>query len=159
MPDSSTDTAEHRLDATDRAVLNQLQRNGRITNTDLAALVGLSPSAVLRRVRALEDGGVIVGYTAVCDPARIGRGTTVFVEISLTNQSAGDFDRFEAAVARCTEVLSCHLMAGNADYLLQVSCRDVADYERIHRDQLTQLPGVAGIRSNFALRSVRLSAR
>ncbi len=142
------------LDDTDRAILNELQQNGRITNTELAGLVGLSPSAALRRVRSLEESGVIDRYVALCNPAAVGRGTTVFVEISLTSQSATDLDAFEAGVIACPEVISCHLMAGNSDYLVQLACNDVSDYERVHRDYLAQLPGVSRIRSSFALRSI-----
>lgn len=125
-----------------------------MTNADLAAAVGLSPSATLRRTRALERGGVIDGYVALVNPAAIGRGTTVFVEITLDNQSEAQLDRFEAAIADCPEVVSCHLMAGDADYLVQVVCADVKDFERVHRDWLSKLPGIARLRSSFALRAI-----
>ncbi|MEM9564273.1 MAG: Lrp/AsnC family transcriptional regulator [Actinomycetota bacterium] len=143
-----------KLDVVDRAILGELQRNGRMTNAELAATVGLSPSATLRRTRALERSGVIDGYAALVAPAAVGRGTTVFVEITLDNQSESRLDHFEAAIADCPEVVACHLMAGDADYLVQVACADVADYERVHRDWLSTLPGVARIRSSFALRAV-----
>ncbi len=142
------------LDALDRTILTELQRDGRLSNTDLAATIGLSASATLRRTRSLERRGIIDGYVALVDPARLGRGTTVFVEITLDNQSESKLDRFEAAIATCPEVVSCHLMAGDADYLVQVACADVEDYERVHRDWLSTLPGVARIRSSFALRAV-----
>ena len=142
------------LDATDRSILGVLQRDGRITNAELAATVGLSQSAALRRTRSLEDSGVIAGYSALIDPDAVGRGTTVFVELSLDAQSGARLDEFEAAIAECPEVVSCHLMAGDFDYLLQVVCADVGDYERIHRDWLSQLPGVDRLRSSFALRAV-----
>ncbi len=143
------------LDVVDRAILGELQRNGRMTNAELAVTVGLSPSATLRRTRALERAGVIDGYAALVAPAAVGRGTTVFVEITLDNQSESRLDHFEAAIVDCPEVVACHLMAGDADYLVQVACADVADYERVHRDWLSTLPGVARIRSSFALRAVR----
>ena len=142
------------LDALDRTILNELQRDGRLSNAELAASVGLSASATLRRTRALERRGIIAGYVALVDSAMLGRGTTVFVEITLDNQSDAKLDRFEAAIAECPEVVSCHLMAGDADYLVQVACADVAGYERVHRDWLSTLPGVARIRSSFALRAV-----
>lgn len=142
------------LDALDRTILNELQRDGRLSNTELAATIGLSASATLRRTRSLERQGIIDGYVALVDPARLGRGTTVFVEITLDNQSEVTLDRFEAAIATCPEVVSCHLMAGDADYLVQVACADVEDYERVHRDWLSTFPGVARIRSSFALRAV-----
>jgi len=142
------------LDATDRAILNELQRDGRITNAALADKVHLSPSACLRRVRSLEEAGVINGYTTVLNRAAIGRSTTVFVEVSLTGQQEELLTEFEAEVGNCPEVMSCHLMAGIADYVLYVVADDVEDYERIHRTHLSRLPGVAQIRSSFSLRAV-----
>lgn len=142
------------LDATDRTLLDVLQADGRITNAALADQVHLSPSACLRRVRRLEDAGVITGYVAVLDRALIGRGTSVFVEITLASQQEELLNEFEAAVAAVPEVLSCHLMAGNSDYLLHVAADDVTDYERIHRTHLAVLPHVAQLRSSFALRTV-----
>ncbi len=143
------------LDATDRALLAHLQKDGRITNAALAEFVHLSPSACLRRVRRLEEDGVIAGYVALLDRSTVGFGTTVFVEISLTGQQEELLDAFEAAVAAVPEVVSCHLMAGNADYLIKVVVSDVADYERIHRTYVARLPGVAQVRSSFALRAVK----
>lgn len=142
------------LDATDRAILDSLQVDGRITNAELADKVGLSPSASLRRVRALEDSGVIDRYVMLVDPSKIGRPTTVFVEISLSTQFETHLDSFEAAIVECPEVMSCHLMAGDADYLIKVACADVSDYERVHRDWISKLPGVSRIRSSFAIREV-----
>ncbi len=142
------------LDATDRSILAALQHDGRITNAELAATVGLSQSAALRRTRTLEKAGVIENYVALVDAKSVGRATTVFVEISLSTQSESQLDDFEAAIVECPEVMSCHLMAGDSDYLLQVACADVGDYERIHRDWLSKLPGVYRIRSSFALRAV-----
>ncbi len=143
------------LDATDRTIIAALQDDGRLTNAALAERVHLSPSACLRRIRRLEDEGVIAGYVALLDRDTIGFGTTVFVEISLTGQQEELLDAFEAAVAAVPEVMSCHLMAGNADYLLKVFVSDVADYERIHRNHVARLPGVAQVRSSFALRAVK----
>lgn len=142
------------LDATDRAILIELQKSGRVTNAELAATVGLSASAALRRTRALEDSGVINKYVALIAPEAVGRATTVFVEISLDTQFETQLDGFEAAIVACPEVMSCHLMAGDSDYLLQVACSDVGDYERVHRDWLSKMPGVSRIRSSFALREV-----
>jgi Lrp/AsnC family transcriptional regulator, leucine-responsive regulatory protein len=142
------------LDATDRAILNLLQEDGRISNAALAERVHLSPSACLRRVRRLEGSGVIDRYVALLDPAVVGRGTRVFVEISLQSQAEEVLDAFEAVVADAPEVMSCHLMAGAADYLVQVVVADVADYERLHRTHLAKLPGVANLHSSFAIRAV-----
>ena len=143
-----------RLDATDRAILDVLRTDGRITNARLAEAINLSPSACLRRVRGLEVDGVIEGYVTIVNPAAIGRGTTVFVEISLDSQEESHLDAFEDAIAQCPEVVRCHLMSGEFDYLVQLDCADVGDYERIHRTQLSLLPAVARLRSSFALRSV-----
>ena len=142
------------LDPTDRALLEVLQTHGRMSNNELAERVGLSPSAALRRVRRLENDGVIDSYVALLDPSFIGRGTTAFVEISLASQEEAALDAFEAAVVQSPAVMACHLMAGDADYIVQVACADVADYERIHRTHLALLPGVTRIRSSFSLRTV-----
>lgn len=142
------------LDATDRAILNELQHDSSVSNNDMADRVGLSPSAALRRVRKLEAEGIINRYVALLAPASIGRGTTAFVEISLVSQEEAVLDAFEAAVVDSPDVMACHLMAGDADYIVQVACADVADYERIHRTHLATLPGVTKIRSSFSLRTV-----
>lgn len=142
------------LDTTDRELLALLQSDARMTNAALAEAVHLSPSACLRRIRRLEEIGVVTGYVAVLDRALIGRGTSVFVEITLTSQHEDQLDEFETQVAAVPEVLSCHLMAGNSDYLLHVAADDVLDYERIHKTHLARLPNVAQLRSSFALRTV-----
>jgi Lrp/AsnC family leucine-responsive transcriptional regulator len=142
------------LDAVDRAILMQLQGDGRMTNAELAARVHLSPSACLRRVRRLEDDGIIDRYVMLIDPRSVGRTTDVFVEISLSSQRDETLDAFERAVASSSAIMSCHLMAGDADYLVRLKVADVADYERIHRDHLSKLPGVARLRSIFAIRTV-----
>ena len=143
------------LDPTDRRILEVLQRQGRISNADLAERINLSASACHRRVQRLEDEGYISGYVALLDPRRLGRQTTVFVEITLSGQADEVLDAFERAVARVPEVLECHLMAGSADYLLKVVARDTEDFARIHRKSLATLPGVAQMQSSFALRTVR----
>lgn len=143
------------LDPTDRRILETLQRQGRITNAELADRISLSASACHRRVQRLEEDGYISGYVALLDPRRLGRHTTVFVEITLSGQADEVLDAFEKAVARVPEVLECHLMAGSADYLLKVVARDTEDFARIHRKSLATLPGVAQMQSSFALRTVR----
>ncbi|MEM7140618.1 MAG: Lrp/AsnC family transcriptional regulator [Actinomycetota bacterium] len=142
------------LDATDRRLLGLLQEDARMTNAALAEAVHLSPSACLRRIRRLEESGLVTGYVAVLDRDLIGRGTSVFVEITLTSQQEDLLDEFEAAIDDVAEVRSCHLMAGNSDYLVHVAVDDVADYERVHRTHLATLPHVAQLRSSFALRTV-----
>ena len=142
------------LDAVDRAILGLLQEDGRIANVDLAEAVHLSPSACLRRVRRLEESGRIDRYVALVDPAAVGLGTDVFVEITLTGQDEATLEGFEVAVSERPEIMSCHLMAGQFDYLVHVVVRDVADYEVLHRTHLAQLPGVARMVSSFALRPI-----
>lgn len=142
------------LDATDVRILNALQTRGRISNAELSERVNLSPSACHRRVHRLETEGFIAGYVALLDRRRIGRPTTVFVEITLLRQADEVLEAFERAVALIPEVLECHLMAGTADYLLKVSAEDSEDFARIHRRSLARLPGVAQMHSSFALRTV-----
>ena len=142
------------LDRIDRQILALLQRDGRLTNAALAEQVHLSASACLRRVQRLERDGVIAGYVAVLDPGRVGRGTSVFVEVSLDSQREESLAAFEQAAGDCPEILECHLMSGGSDYLLRVAVADTQEYERIHKQHLSRLPHVATIRSSFALRSV-----
>ena len=142
------------LDSVDRAILDLLQEDGRLANVDLADAVNLSPSACLRRVRRLEEEGFINQYVALINPSRVGMGTNVFVEITLSSQAGDALDAFEIAVTKRPEIMSCHLMAGDFDYLLRVVIDDVADYEALHRTHLAQLPGVARLVSSFALRPV-----
>ncbi len=142
------------LDATDRRILTVLQKEGRITNAELSERVNLSPSACHRRVQRLEAEGWIAGYVALLDARRLGRPTTVFVEITLQGQADELLDAFERAVQRVPDILECHLMAGTADYLLKVVAQDTEDFARIHRQHLARLPGVQTMHSSFALRTV-----
>lgn len=143
-----------KLDRLDRKILDVLQKDGRIANADLADVVGLSASACLRRVRALEEAGVIENYVALLDQRKLGRRMDVFVEISLTGQSKETLESFERAVARSDEIMECFLMAGDADYILRLTAADPIDFERIHRDHLSQLPGVLRMKSSFAIRPI-----
>lgn len=143
------------LDETDCRILAVLQREGRISNADLSERVHLSPSACHRRVHRLEAAGYIDAYVALLNRRKIGRPTTVFVEITLSGQTDEILDSFEREVARIPDVLECHLMAGTADYLLKVSAMDSEHFARIHRRYLTRLPGVAQMHSSFALRTVK----
>ena len=142
------------LDTIDRAILDALQSQGRISNAELAELVNLSPSACHRRVQRLEKDGYIKQYVALLNARKIGLPTTVFVEIRLSAQADEVLDNFEKAVARIPDVLECHLMAGTADYILKVVAENTEDFARIHRQHLTRLPGVAQMQSSFALRTV-----
>ncbi|MBX6372776.1 MAG: Lrp/AsnC family transcriptional regulator [Acetobacteraceae bacterium] len=143
-----------RLDEADERILRLLRADGRMTNAALAAAAGLSPSACLRRVRQLERRGVIRGYTAIIDEPMPSDLVVVIVQITLERQTDDFLRRFEEAVRRCPEVRECFLMTGDADYLLRVEARGAADYERLHKERLSRLPGVARIRSSFAIRSV-----
>lgn len=142
------------LDATDRRILAALQSNARITNVDLAEAVGLSPSPCLRRVRALEQAGVIKGYVALVDQNAVALPVSVFVNVSLEKQIEPALEVFEAAIRRRPEVMECYLMTGDSDYLLRVVTADLAAYERFLIDHLTRIPGVASIKSSFALKQV-----
>lgn len=143
------------LDALDRSILKELQINGRTTNAELATRIGLSESACLRRVRILEDRGIIERYVAMVSEAAGGRPQSVFVRISLDSQESHHLKALEDKVVERPEVMECYLMTGDEDYLLRVIVKDAADYERLHRDFLTQLPGVNRVTSSFALRTVR----
>ncbi|MCB1400860.1 MAG: Lrp/AsnC family transcriptional regulator [Rhodobacteraceae bacterium] len=142
------------LDATDRRILTVLQKRGRISNAELSERVNLSPSACHRRVQRLEEDGYIRDYVALLDARKLGRQTTVFVEITLSGQADEVLEAFEREVKKIPDVLECHLMAGSADYLLKVVVADTEDYARIHRAALARLPGVAQMQSSFALRTV-----
>ena len=141
------------LDDTDRHIVRLLRQDGRISNLKLAKAVGLSQSACLRRVKILEDGGVIRGYTAITSSAE-GEGMVAIVQITLERQTEEHLDRFEAAVLRHPEIRQCLLMTGGADYLLRVESASASGYENIHREVLSRLPGIARIHSAFAIRTV-----
>lgn len=142
------------LDAIDSNIIRLLRSDARMSNAKLAAGVGLSQSACLRRLRLLERSGVIRGYTVLLDEPADGHTTVVIVQVTLERQTDEFLRRFEAAVRKCAEVTECDLMSGQADYVLRVEARNAADYERIHTEVLSQLPGVARIQSNFAIRTV-----
>ena len=142
------------IDQIDRRILKALQRGGRMSHAEMSEKVNLSPSACHRRVQRLEKEGIIRDYVALLDARKIGRKTTVFVEITLSAQADEVLDAFEKAVARIPDVLECHLMAGSADYLLKVVAADTDDFAAIHRRHLASLPGVQTMQSSFALRTV-----
>ena len=142
------------LDTTDRRILTVLQKRGRISNAELSENINLSPSACHRRVQQLEKSGYIKDYVALLDPRKVGRPSTVFVEITLSGQADEVLEAFEREVAKVPDVLECHLMAGQADYLLKVVAFDTEHFAQIHRRFLARLPGVAQMHSSFALRTV-----
>jgi DNA-binding Lrp family transcriptional regulator len=145
---------EEALDALDRAILGALLEDGRQSQVELAERIPLSATAIARRIRALEEKDVIQGYQARISREALGLGITVMVHIGLISQNEELLEAFEKAVASAPSIASCHLMSGEDDYLLTVMARDLADYERIHKEQLARLPGVARLKSSFALREV-----
>ena len=142
------------IDALDKAILAALVDDGRRTQVDLAERVPLSPTAIARRIRALEDAGVIEGYQAKVSRKALGLTMTVVVQISLKSQNEELLAAFEKAAAAAPSVVSCHLMSGDDDYLITVLARDLSDYERIHKEELSRLPGVVRLKSSFALREI-----
>lgn len=143
------------LDEVDARILDQLQRDARLTNVELAARVRLSPSPCLARVRRLERSGVIGRYVALLDPERVGLPVSVFIQVRLERQVERALEAFEEAMARHPEVMECYLMTGDSDYLLRVVVPDVAALERFIVDHLSRIAGVANIRSSFALKQVK----
>ena len=141
-------------DALDRKILRNLQNDGRMTNQNLAQLVGLSPSPCLRRVRALEEGGVIAGYVALVNPEAVGLAATAFVRVRLDQQDDGRLTHFETAIAGFPEVMECYLMTGEADYQLRVTVGSLGEFEDFLRYKLTRIAGVAQVTTSFALRPV-----
>jgi len=142
------------LDDTDRKMLRALQRDGRMTNADLARVVNLSESACLRRLRALETEGVISRYAALINERAVGFPIAVFVTVTLSSQAESALTAFETAIATVPEVVECYLMTGSSDYLLRMVCRDVDDLERVHSKELTRIPGVTRVSSSVAMRTV-----
>jgi DNA-binding Lrp family transcriptional regulator len=145
------------IDFIDRKILRIIQKNGRISNSELADQVGLSTSACHRRLKRLFDESIISSVVALVDERSVQLNSTVFVEIKLMRQVDDVLEEFERAVRFIPEVLECHLMAGAADYLLKVVVSDAEDFERIHRKHLSRLPNVSNMTSSFSLRKVHKS--
>ena len=144
-----------RLDRTDRRILELLQANARISNLELADAVGLSPTPCARRVKRLEDSGLIRGHVTLLDQQQLGLDLTAFINISMDRHTPDRFDAFEAAVREFPEVIECAVVTGqNSDYLLQVVVPDMVYYERFLLGRLTRIPGVSGVLSSFVLRRV-----
>jgi DNA-binding Lrp family transcriptional regulator len=142
------------LDGFDRKLLTALQRRGRASFVELGEAVSLSESACLRRVRALEEQGVISRYAAVIDERAVGLPLSVFVTVTLSSQAESALSAFEKAIANVREVAECYLMTGGSDYLLRLVVRDVDDLERVHAQELTRIPGVVRLSSSIAMRTV-----
>ena len=142
------------MDAIDKRILAQLQNDGRISNIALADKVGLSPSACLRRVQALEEDGTIMQYTTLLNEKQLGMGSQILVMVTLSGQGYHRLLEFEDAVKKIPNVLACYLMGGGYDYLVRLAVKDLEHYEQIHRTKLSQLPHVQTLQSNFAMREV-----
>ena len=143
------------LDSVDLHILEQLQQNAKLSNVELASRVHLSPSPCLARVRSLEERKIIRRYATLLDPLAVGLSVSVFIQISLEKQARKSLEIFEGAIRQRPEVMECYLMSGDADYLLRVVVPDVQALERFILDKLTPIPGIASIRSSFALKQVK----
>tara|TARA_Y100000590_G_scaffold422965_1_gene528255 strand:- start:571 stop:1026 length:456 start_codon:yes stop_codon:yes gene_type:complete len=143
------------MDYFDKKLLSILQTNGRISNVELSDAVNLSESACLRRVKSLEERGFIDKYVALLDQKKAGLTDTVFVHIVLKREEKSELLAFEEAVKKIPEILECYLMTGEFDYLLHLVVANMADFERLHNESLTQLPGVSRVNSSFAIRTVQ----
>ena len=144
-----------KLDTVDKRILSALQQNGRVSNVELAAAVGLSPSPCLRRVRELENAGIIDRYVAVLDQRAAGYALSVFVQVTLERQVETALEGFERVIAGRPEVMECYLMTGDSDYLLRIVVPDVEAYEAFLKNHLTRVVGVSSIKSSFALNRVK----
>lgn len=142
------------MDRTDFRILHHLQNNGRISNAELADLVGLSPSPCLRRVKVLEQAGIVKRYAAIVDPKAVGLPISIFVNVSLHSQERSSLEKFEEKIAKYVEIMECYLMTGSSDYVLRVVVPDLDSYERFLAEKLTRTPGVANIQSSFTLKQV-----
>lgn len=144
------------VDMTDRKLLLAVQTDCQQSVQQLGEKVGLSASACHRRLKALEERGYVLAYRAVLNADKLGFSMQFFIAVSLSSQSEKSFEAFEAAVLDIPEVLECHLMAGQSDYILRVVCRDLRDFERLHRRLIARLPGVAQVHSNMSIRTVKV---
>ncbi|MBT3988955.1 MAG: Lrp/AsnC family transcriptional regulator [Rhodospirillaceae bacterium] len=145
------------IDAIDSKIIAELQRNSDLSNLELAEKVGLSPSPCLRRVKMLQDAGIIKGKVTLIDAEKIGLNVSVFVQVTLEKQIEENLTAFEMEIDKCPEVVECYLMTGEADYLLRIVVTDLQAYEHFLKDRLTRFPGVLNIRSSFALNQVKYS--
>ncbi len=151
---TSNEISASELDALDISILRHLERHGRATNYEVGEAIGLSASAASRRILALEKLGAIRGYRALVDDRLLGKRMTVYIRVTLERQSANVLGAFEAAIRRCREIVSCHLMAGQYDYMLVARVAGIDDYGRLHQNELSHLPGVTRLETSFALRDV-----
>jgi DNA-binding Lrp family transcriptional regulator len=145
------------LDEIDNRILDLLQRDGRISNQDLADQVGLSPSPCLRRTRLLENEGIIQKYVALVDPAAVGQGLQAIVEVRLDRQTSASVATFEKEILKYPQVLECYLMAGDWDYMLRVVARDLEDFRDFCVNRLARIPAVRNVKSNICMKQVKNS--
>jgi Lrp/AsnC family leucine-responsive transcriptional regulator len=150
----SSEVAHHSPDRIDRAIVSRLQVDGRLPNVDLAEAVALSPSACLRRVKALEASGIIAGYRAEVDRVQAGLGLTVFIELKVEGHSREVSAQLEAALTAIPAIVACHLISGSADFFIEAAVPDLAGYEQVLLDQILAIPQVISAESTFALRTV-----
>lgn len=147
------------LDKIDRRILAELQRDGRIQNVELAKRVGLSPSPCLRRVRLLEEAGVIQRYVALLDPAQVGAGFTVFARVWLSGQDEDTVNHFIRAIEELSQVTECHLMAGDCDFLLRVVVADLDAYRRFQVEHLNRIKGVQNVKTEIPMQKIKQSTQ
>lgn len=145
------------LDRIDRQILAVLQKNGRLQNNELAQIVGLSPSPCLRRVKLLEEAGIIQKYVALLDAEKVGKGLTLFTRIWLVAQDAETVDKFIDVIKDLPQVVECHLMAGDCDFLLRVMSADLDEYRKFQIEHLTRINGVQSIKTEIPMQNIKLT--
>lgn len=149
----------YQLDNIDRRILNELQENGQLQNIELARKVGLSPSPCLRRVRLMEEAGVIRGYVALLDPVLAGAGFTVFARVWLHGQDGDTVNHFIGEIQHMPEVMECHLMAGDCDFLLRIAVRDLAAYRQFQIEYLARIKGVKSVKTEIPMQEVKQTSK
>ena len=147
------DIAQHHPDVVDRAIVGRLQRDGRLPNVDLAEAVSLSPSACLRRVKALESDGIIAGYRAEVDRARAGLGLTVFLELQVDTHTRETSTQVEEALTAIPAIVACHIVSGDADFFVEAAVPDLAAYEKLLIDKILTIPSITNAKSTFVIRT------
>ena len=152
-------SVNNKLDHIDKEILNILQENGRITNTELASRVGMSPPPMLERVKKLEKRGIITKYVALIDPDTIDKGTMALVSVSLDRHRIKSIDQFTHAIEKLPEVMECYHITGEDDYLLKVAVKDIHEYENFILKKLTKLPALSKIKTSFILSTVKYETK
>ncbi|MGE5680150.1 MAG: Lrp/AsnC family transcriptional regulator [Bacillota bacterium] len=148
-----------KLDDTDKKVLDKLQTNANITNAQLASELGISPAAMLERVKRLENSGVIKRYVALVDPEKVGKRTMAFIAVSLAVHHMNSIGSFKEEIAKLADVLECYHVAGEEDFILKVAIRDIQEYERFMFDKLTRINGINKIKTTFIVSTVKFDTK